>query len=660
MILYNKMGYHNFVKGLMMNDIGRKRLAVITMNMDNAYSVEILRGILEEAKICGCDIAIFNAFINQDELIEHNVGQFNIYNLANLKLFDGVIFLSNLIKGHAVYDKTIDRLKKAEIPVVSVDTPLPDFYYVGAENYRSMKAIVEHFIKHHGFTRINCVSGPPYNPDAEIRLKAYKDALKENGLPVEEERISMGIFSHQNGREAAAELLKRAKEGEELPQAIVCGNDDIAVGVSMELQEHGVRVPQDVAVSGFDNGFEAINSVPRLTTVDRPLADMGRKAVLKIWQILDGKVTAVSELLPSVPIFAGSCGCEFVLSGKGEDIRLKYLKMTELFERYLVRNTFMTEELNDSTSFDDMLKRLKGYVDVLGANRFYYCLDSGLVQYLRLADKSGSESPLASRLRTDGYAPVMSVVLAYEKGEFVEYEDFPTSEMLPGVDTSQDEANVFVFSPVHFRDRCYGYVVVEGSEFVLNSMLYRNWLVNMTNGLESIRKQANLQRTLRQVDKLYVTDPLTGLYNRSGFARHTADSFRVCAREKVSVMILFADMDGLKKINDRYGHDKGDAAIIAVAEALKGACLDSEVCARFGGDEYVVYAEDYSEADARRFCARFESGLEHYNMKKEQPFLVAASCGYRVFVPGEGDLIDKYIDSADEQMYEVKRAKYSR
>lgn len=320
----------------------------------------------------------------------------------------------------------------------------------------------------------------------------------------------------------------------------------------------------------------------------------------------------------------------------------------------------MTEELNDSTSFDDMLKRLKGYVDVLGANRFYYCLDSGLVQYLRLADKSGSESPLASRLRTDGYAPVMSVVLAYEKGEFVEYEDFPTSEMLPGVDTSQDEANVFVFSPVHFRDRCYGYVVVEGSEFVLNSMLYRNWLVNMTNGLESIRKQANLQRTLRQVDKLYVTDPLTGLYNRSGFARHTADSFRVCAREKVSVMILFADMDGLKKINDRYGHDKGDAAIIAVAEALKGACLDSEVCARFGGDEYVVYAEDYSEADARRFCARFESGLEHYNMKKEQPFLVAASCGYRVFVPGEGDLIDKYIDSADEQMYEVKRAKYSR
>jgi diguanylate cyclase (GGDEF)-like protein len=294
---------------------------------------------------------------------------------------------------------------------------------------------------------------------------------------------------------------------------------------------------------------------------------------------------------------------------------------------------------------------------MLGANRFYYCLNSGLTRYLCLADKALNDSQ-TEQVYTEGYAPIMSVVLGYEEGQFVDCDDFPTSDMLPKDLFAGEDAGVYVFSPVHFRDRSYGYIVVEGSEFVFNTLLYRNWLVNLNNGLETIKKQVDLQRTIKQVERLYVSDALTGLYNRAGFARFTVDSFRVCARENVSVMILFVDMDGLKKINDRFGHDKGDVAIMAVAESLQAACLDAEICARFGGDEYVVYAEDYEEADARRFCARFDAALDHFNAKHQYPFEVHASYGYRIFVPELQDVIDKYIDSADEKMYQIKRKKY--
>ncbi len=637
-----------------MGHTDKKKIAIITTNMDVEYSVEILRGIQEEAKKCSCDISIFNAFVSQDEMIKHNIGQYNIYKLANLEVFDGVILFSNLIQGRQVYDSVIEQLKKANLPIVCIDAPVDGFYYVGVENYYSMKAVVEHFIEHHGFTRINYISGQSYNSDSQMRLDAYRDALTEHGIAVEEKRISYGTFSSWHGREAAMELLQ---SGRELPQAVVCANDAIAIGFIGVMQERGVRVPQDIAVSGFDNTFEARNSVPRLATVDRALVNVGREAVIKINSHLEGGRPKISEVFPAVPVFAESCGCYYEEHGEENSIRERYLLMAERIEHHLLQNAVMTEELNDSKSFDDMLKRLKGYISVLECDRFYFCLDSELVKYMRLAEKNSGEADEDYRLRTEGYAPTMSAVLCYEYGKYVEYDDFPTERMWPNPETEQEKQLNYVFSPVHFRDRCFGYVIVEGSEFVLSSILYRNWLINLSNSLENIRKQANLQRTLKQLDRLYIQDPLTGLYNRSGFARYTAESFRVCARENINVMILFVDMDGLKKINDKYGHDKGDMAIVAVADALRAACLDTEVCARFGGDEYVVYAEDYKEEDAKGFCARFEAWMEHYNIKLEQPFRISASYGYQIFVPEKEDVIDKYIDRADEKMYDAKRAK---
>ena len=658
-ILYTFLTMNHIAKGIGMGNFTKKSIAVVVMNMDNAYSTEILRGVVEEAKVQECDVAIYNAFINQEELVAHNKGQFNIYNLMDLKKYDGAVFLPNLIKGHVVYDELVDRFTHADIPVASVDMAIPGLYHVGAENYYSMKSIVEHFIVHHGYSRIECVSGPEQNPDAQERLKAYLDAMDEHGLS-DNARSYEGLFTHEHGKEVAISLLQRAGEGEPLPQAVVCCSDDIAVGMSMELQNHGIRVPEDVAIAGFDNSFEAANSVPRITTVSRPLAEMGRRATRKVCQAINGQMPETDEMLSSIPIYSQSCGCKNEEPEDDDTLRARYLRLTERFERYMATNTFMTEELNGSISFDDMLRRLKNYVGVLGTDHFYYCLDSSLVRYLRLADKNAADYVQQERVLTEGYAPVMSPVIAYENGQFVEYDDFPSSQIVPWSDKDSRKAEAYVISPVHFSDRCYGYVMVENCDFVTSSMLYRNWLVILINGLENIRKQVNLKHMLYRVDRLYVTDPLTGLYNRSGFARYTSDSFRICAREKAGIMILFADMDGLKKINDRYGHDKGDIAIVAIADALRTACLGGEVCARFGGDEYVVYAEDYEEADARRFCARFESALEHFNMKEEQPFTVNASFGYRVFVPKENDLIDKYIDSADEKMYDIKRKKYQK
>ncbi len=647
------------MKGSKKDGIAKRKIAVITANMDVEYASEILQGIYEVAKGYGYDISVFNAFSNQSAISQYHNGQFNIFNLANFNSFDGAILFSNLIRGERIYKSLVDRMKKAGIPVVCIDGPVDGFYYVGVENYQSMKVIVEHFIQHHKFTEINCVAGQVGYSDNQVRVRAYKDALEEAGIEVEEDRIFWGSFSKMHGREAATRMLAY---GEKLPQAVVCASDDIALGVCSVFEERGIRVPEDVAVSGFDNTFKARNAQPRITTVDRSLVQVGREAVNKLKADWAGENPEEREVFPATPIFAESCGCGITDESDEMAVREKYLSFWEHFEKNLYNSNYMTEDLNDNKSFEDMLFRLRGYIATpLACKSFYLCLDSNLVQYLRMLESEDAGILTECKLQQEGYAPVMSVVLAYENGEFVECEEFLTSEMWPNLEKLEEEGgHSYIFSPLHFRDFCQGYVIVEDSEFAATSMLYRSWLVNLSNCLENIRRQASLQYTLRKTDRMSITDQLTGLYNRNGFAKYTADSFRSSAGKGSEVMVLFADMDGLKKINDKYGHDKGDLAIMAIADALRGACLDNEVCARFGGDEYVVYAENYNEEDARQFCARFALWLTHCNTSLNQPFKIGASYGYKVFVPKEDEGIDKYIDRADEIMYDAKRAKYEK
>lgn len=201
--------------------------------------------------------------------------------------------------------------------------------------------------------------------------------------------------------------------------------------------------------------------------------------------------------------------------------------------------------------------------------------------------------------------------------------------------------------------------MVENSEYALKSSLFRLWLINLSNGLENLRKQAALKHMFSCLDRLYVTDQLTELYNRFGFTRYTAESYEVCIRECKQFMVLFVDLDGLKSINDIHGHDKGDVAIRTVADALKDACAYDEICARYGGDEYVVYAADYDRERAEAYCKRFKEALFHYNCILGEDFTINASFGYELHTPSKGERLEKYIDRADKKMYIQKKIKYA-
>ena len=139
-----------------------------------------------------------------------------------------------------------------------------------------------------------------------------------------------------------------------------------------------------------------------------------------------------------------------------------------------------------------------------------------------------------------------------------------------------------------------------------------------------------MDAVVKELDKLYILDPLSGIYNRNGFTRNTKDLYLQCQNEKQPVMVMFLDLDGLKYINDTYGHKAGDKALRGIGQCLARICDQNEITARFGGDEFLVFATGYDDQMAKDLTVRLEKSFEAFNQTSGADFVLAASIGYHI------------------------------
>jgi signal transduction histidine kinase/ActR/RegA family two-component response regulator len=161
-------------------------------------------------------------------------------------------------------------------------------------------------IVHHGRRQIAYLSGPATNPDAQMRLAVCRETLAEHGLELPDSHVAYGGFNYITGSQSMRELLDRGCEFD----AVVAANDGMAIGATSALSAHGLRVPADVVLSGFDDLAMARDSEPPLTTVRQPLELMARLAIdLVVQQIRGERVPLVNEI-PAELVVRGSCGCE--------------------------------------------------------------------------------------------------------------------------------------------------------------------------------------------------------------------------------------------------------------------------------------------------------------------------------------------------------------
>ncbi|HNX59392.1 MAG TPA: substrate-binding domain-containing protein [Spirochaetota bacterium] len=281
-------------------------IGLIIDELDHEYQMKTWQGVFDEAKDQGINVISFvGKRLDSPSGFEAKANI--VYDLVTTKRIDGVVILSAAV-GSSADPASFERFMKkfSGIPVVSIGVTMPGTSAVLVDNYRGMYDAIDHLIVEHKITEIAFISGPENNEESNIRRKAYMDALTAHNIKVDPALSVCGNFTTESGAEAVHELINVRKKK---IRGIGAANDYMAFGAIEELHRHGLSVPNDVAVIGFDNVETAITATPPLTTVKQPIYLEGREAVKLLLSKMNGSSAEESITMLTQVEIRQSCGC---------------------------------------------------------------------------------------------------------------------------------------------------------------------------------------------------------------------------------------------------------------------------------------------------------------------------------------------------------------
>lgn len=619
---------------------GRKTIGIILFDITGYYQQQLVHTLSKTASKHGYNLLTFSAFTIYGSDTKNAAGEYNILHLIPYEQLDALIVCHDTFNSNEAVEELWKLVtERCQAPIISIRKKVNGCYNILVEDTDAIPAFVRHFHDVHHFDRIAFMSGPYNHPDAIFRLEKYKEAMAELGLDCPEEYIFEGNFWKDCALDASKHFMSLKKR----PQAIVCANDYMALSLCKELTLQGYSVPQDIAISGFDDVRDARANVPPLTTCYVSVSDMAKKAMETIDTLLNGKEAPACTFVPTKIIIRNSCGCE---SSTMKDLSLSRMYEVELMEQLInqnAHNTFVSISLENMTSAEDIGDYLR-LEDVPGIARDFY---------LFLGIHGNGAYPQVKK-KAPGFAKRSHSIYSLRDLNPIATSSFETKKLLPPEAIREEPMAVFFF-PIHYLEYNFGYVAATSNGEEAQDTLFHSWLSLIGNTLENSRIRAKNQALLEKLNMLYHEDFLTKLYNRRGFEQFSEEEFSEAKKHNIKTMTLSIDMDNLKYINDVYGHSHGDLALQTIADAMRQACSGCEICARIGGDEFAVFGYDYSEDKAKQYTENFLQYLKDFNADSSLPYCVNASFGYTISDPSLSISRKQYMKASDDLLYQNKR-----
>ena len=583
-------------------------------------------------------LSVFDCF-GKDLDNAKDKSEYMIFQLPDFSRFDGLLIQGNQIVLKRIRKELIVRIIESGIPAVTLGCPLTGCTLVTMDNRAAQHDIADHVIRVHKARRLVYLTGILSNdcPEAQQRLDGFLDACRENRIPEENIEILKKTWRISDGKDVARQWLHRNRK---LPDAFICANDDMALGLMEALQEAGVRIPQDVIVTGYDNLTSAELSSPRLSTVACNQQNLNYMAMDVLLRKIHG------EQLPSVVsaeykiITSESCGCSN--ASRPGLIRDKYFRQTRFLKSFYNVQDRMAEELFEANTLRDLTETVIRNRAIFGGNDIYLCIND---YYFDNYDKNEWTQ------NSETYGEEMVLALGKDDSSCSKsspFIRFPTRDLLP--EPYRSKERFLMFYPLHYNTYSIGYIAIDGISEAAKMNLHESIFNFVEIAIENVRKKELLRRFNEMLDDLYVHDGLTGLYNRFGFDRYASETYDRLMRRHGSVQVLFTDLDDMKQINDEYGHDLGDTALRAVARIMKENCEEGDFLMRYGGDEFVIIANG-KRMDLE---SRILAAADAYNSNSGMPFKLGFSIGTVRAVQNEGRSLDECIREADILMYQIK------
>ena len=636
----------------------RKCIGVFLGQPNLSFQSELLKHIRDNAFEVGCNVAVFSAMLYTGGYPFFQDGESQNVSLANFDTLDAVIVVPDTLRASENDGKEImDYIKRNfSGPCVSLDMEAAGYKEFFCDDIDSIDFVVSHLIEEHNCKDIAFMTGVENHPHSINRLNGYYQAMKRHNLPIDNSRVFYGDFWYEEGDRVVESLCKSEKG---LPEAIACANDAMAVSVYKALEARGYRIPEDVLITGFDHAGNASSGDYPITSAMRnsgEIADLAMRYIFKEWGISELPEFKSEERL----VINKSCGCHI-------EKKLVYqVANVDTLYGFNSSYNFMLEDMISSDDIHACIWKIDWY-----ASNTAKFLNDFKTLHICLCDDWNK----LSAIEHDGYL-TDQVILALDKRDkhpgdrngdeikdirFSAYTTFPRKDYFPGFGSKEQPPQVYYFNILHFGKNCFGYLVLsygpENSDHVFDDV-YVMWVRKVNAALESIRRQYAVEELYKAAEERAITDTMTGLYNRNGYNKMLLEMIQDI-KENEKFAFLFFDNNGLKFINDTYGHIAGDDVICQTTRIISKTYFPSarkELNFRIGGDEYVKLVLGEINGDMASDCiGKIQKELNIINTEGYRPYPIYVAGGYQMYTSDTIISPDEIMKSADEQMYVNKK-----
>lgn len=634
----------------------KKRIALVIDYIESEYAQNIYAGAAEAAHQNGMDLLAFPISQMRATVYSYDYQYLAVASHLRAKNIDGIIFVSSSQLSYASKEYVASYLRSFEpVPVVSIGCVFDTIPSIIPSAKRGFSSLISHIIEVHGARRIALMSVKNNSQEVQERQAIYKHVLEEHQLVYDDTSIMYGNFSYNEAIKALSSYY--TAKGTIDFDAIVALNDQMAFACVDFLKQHGIGVPEDVLVTGYDDEVRSAYISPALSTVNQEIALQGKEAVRALCDIFAGKSQAGTTIVDSSAIIRHSCGCTQPLCecpqekstrpiyASGAEWCLKRSQFVQLIHLY----TGMQEE--------ESLKKLRYHIN---GDLMELDINASAVVLF--------EKPLSTDMFEYFPLPTAAYVYAaYDKQSayWLGYDESPLlfnpqETMLPnGIFAHTD--GMYVIS-LYRSSTLYGYIIFRPGTYdvTVYSMVCKmisNAIANAFTVTQSEEKQRELEKEYDLATTISVTDEMTGLLNRRGFMNLGLKAMELSQGRKKGGMVLFGDMDGLKKINDTYGHAAGDRAIKTEALLLKRVFRATDIIGRLGGDEFAIVAPSMTERKYTSIRQHLEDLCNSWNSSSGEPFTISLSLGSAAFSATEKLDLKALLSKADEVLYQEKKRK---
>ncbi len=596
-------------------------------------------------------LLIFNACNDLfDPEDPNSKGEAAVFRLIPYDILSALIVMPGCIYDKRAINLMISGALSRDIPVFTVDSQIEGCISFSFDYGKAFGDLCRHVIREHEARNLMMIAGPRDNRFSEERIDAFRSALEENGISYAPDMVGYGDFWEGPAVDTVRNWFE--KEKRPLPDAIICANDSMALSVCDYLENRGYTIPRDCIVTGFDGLSHAFFHVPHITTCRPDYDRMGRVMINSVMRLDRGAEVTGPFKIGFHMVLSQSCGCRPVEAEYVNDI---IKGMLERLKNASYRQDLMCSLQSSMSKMSD-IRELPSIL----INKFQFPTSVFVVNDNVLDPPDYG----ASHRGNKPFSDTMKVLYHRYFWEPQSPCDIPREQLIPELNLLTVYTEPIVVCCAHFLDNVLGYCIfqpkIDFDEYEKMHSLMSAIDASLGNLNGRLRMNAINEQLLdanKELERLSHRDYTTGLLNRRGFYAEFAKKLKSRRGKNVTAAVMSVDLDGLKKINDQYGHSDGDYAISAVGRALLSSSLRGEICSRFGGDEFAVAAfiPDGSETDYfMGFRRRFREYLTEYNRSAGKPYELTASLGCYTAKPDETCTLDEMLDLADELMYQDK------